>query len=213
MNTLTLQVQENLHVQVLPNPQHEFLMTTNEVANGYGVTNKAIRKHSTEHSDELVEGKHWVKGATISSSLSVKNLQPHATLWTKRGIIRLGFFIKSKRAKQFRDWAEDLIIFATEQAGLEQRLAALEQRISNLTILPENLNDKLPSAKDLKNYFKQHLNRGDLSKIAKKTGYAYRYLQAVKLQNKSSKAVEEILLQQCQDNRTKNIERNLILQS
>ncbi len=38
MNTLTLQVQENLHVQVLPNPQHEFLMTTNEVANGYGVS-------------------------------------------------------------------------------------------------------------------------------------------------------------------------------
>ncbi len=61
-----------------------------------------------------------------------KNIKHNATLWTKRGIIRLGFFIKSNRAKQFRDWAEDLIIFATEQAGLEQRLTALEKRISNL---------------------------------------------------------------------------------
>ena len=31
-------------------------------------------------------------------------------MWTKRGIIRLGFFIKSDRARLFRDWAEELII-------------------------------------------------------------------------------------------------------
>ena len=30
--------------------------------------------------------------------------------WTKRGVIRLGFFIKSERAKNFRNWIEDIII-------------------------------------------------------------------------------------------------------
>jgi Phage antirepressor protein KilAC domain len=39
-----------------------------------------------------------------------------ATLWIKRGIIRLGFFIKSARAKHFRDAAEDLVIDAGKQA-------------------------------------------------------------------------------------------------
>ena len=31
-------------------------------------------------------------------------------MWTKRGVVRLGFFIKTSKAKQFRDWAEDYII-------------------------------------------------------------------------------------------------------
>ncbi|MDO4763858.1 MAG: hypothetical protein Q4A00_05700, partial [Flavobacteriaceae bacterium] len=30
------------------------------------------------------------------------------------GIVRLGFFIKSERAKLFRDWAEELIIKVSE---------------------------------------------------------------------------------------------------
>ena len=37
-------------------------------------------------------------------------------LWTKRGIVRLGFFIKSERARMFRDWAEDLVINKVEEA-------------------------------------------------------------------------------------------------
>ncbi|EIQ01065.1 hypothetical protein OpiT1DRAFT_05632 [Opitutaceae bacterium TAV1] len=36
------------------------------------------------------------------------------TLWTKRGVIRLGFFIKSERAKKFRNAAEDLTLWYTE---------------------------------------------------------------------------------------------------
>jgi len=40
------------------------------------------------------------------------------TLWTKRGIVRLGFFIKSERAKLFRDWAEDFILRPAELAQL-----------------------------------------------------------------------------------------------
>lgn len=31
-------------------------------------------------------------------------------MWTKRGVVRLGFFIKTPMAKEFRDWAEDYII-------------------------------------------------------------------------------------------------------
>lgn len=108
LKEMNLKVTEELAVTVLPNSDYEFLMTTKEVAHGYGVTEYNIRQHKLQHSDELIEGKHYVIAVSIpNGELKIKH---NAVLWTKRGIVRLGFFIKSERAKLFRDWAEDLII-------------------------------------------------------------------------------------------------------
>jgi hypothetical protein len=114
--TMSLTVTEGLTVTILPSLNHEFLMTTKEVANGYATSDYVVRKTNLRHSDELIEGKHFVKGGTICPTHS--NAQPHQVFWTKRGIVRLGFFIKSERAKLFRDWAEDLIIKVDEQKNL-----------------------------------------------------------------------------------------------
>ena len=105
---MSLTVTEGLAVQIIPNSNHEFLMNSKQVANGYATSEYSIRRHKLEHADELIEGKHYLKGVSISHTLP--NAQPHQIFWTKRGIVRLGFFIKSKNAKLFRDWAEDLII-------------------------------------------------------------------------------------------------------
>jgi len=113
---MSLAVTGDLTVTVITNPNHEFLMTTKQVAVGYGVSERNIRKHIALHPEDLVEGKHYFSGVnvphmgdgTISSGASI------STLWTKRGIVRLGFFIKSQRAGMFRDWAEDLVIRAME---------------------------------------------------------------------------------------------------
>jgi hypothetical protein len=113
---LPMTVIEGVTVNILPNDQHEFLMTTIEVANGYGISPYTIRRHQMVHSSELFEGKHFVKGVSILNTLL--NAQPHQVFWTKRGIVRLGFFIRSERAKLFRDWAEDLIIKFDEQRNL-----------------------------------------------------------------------------------------------
>ena len=126
-------VAENLIVTVEPNKEHEFLMTTSEVAKGYGVSGGVIRKHKIEHKDELIEGKHFIvventkmnranNGATFSNS-DTKSATYKKTLWTKRGIVRLGFFIKSVRAKLFRDLAEDLVIFVANQVEKSQQLS------------------------------------------------------------------------------------------
>lgn len=94
--------------------EHEFMLNTQEVAFGYGVSDEVIRGHKANHADELTEGKHFI-------SVQNSNANPRAgiahvsTLWTKRGIIRLGFFIRSERAKKFRDAAEDLILGVTEK--------------------------------------------------------------------------------------------------
>lgn len=109
---MNLKVTEELSVTVLPNSNHEFLMTTKQVAHGYGVSAQNIREHQ-RCNDDFVEGKHFIKGNSFSDTLG-KNAQPHQIFWTKRGVIRLGFFIKSEQAKLFRDWAEDVIINVLE---------------------------------------------------------------------------------------------------
>ncbi len=114
-NLLPMTVTEGLIVSIMPNDNHEFLMTTKEVSLGYGVTKYSIFKTLNRHIDELIETKHFIKGVDI---LSTPSIQPNSILWTKRGIVRLGFFIKSERSKLFRDWAEDLIIKMDEQRDL-----------------------------------------------------------------------------------------------
>jgi hypothetical protein len=113
-------VTEGVTVHVLPSEQHEYLMTTKEVANGYGVTQYAILMNKARLTDELIEGKHFVTAITIGYSDTMKGVKvPHnAILWTKRGIVRLGFAMRSERAKLFRDWAEELIIRIDEQRDL-----------------------------------------------------------------------------------------------
>lgn len=109
---LPMTVMEGVTVNVLPNPEHEFLMSTADVAHGYGTSSKNIREHKRVNS-EFIEGKHFISGAKISGSDPCNKVY-----WTKRGIIRLGFFIKSERAKLFRDWAEELVIKINEQCDL-----------------------------------------------------------------------------------------------
>lgn len=113
-------VAENLIVMVEPNKEHEFLMTTAEVAKGFGINAATLRSHKYDHRDELTEGKHFITSVGKTNAFGNQSI---ATFWTKRGIVRLGFFIKSERAKLFRDWAEDLVIFTTEQAAKAEQLS------------------------------------------------------------------------------------------
>jgi len=112
-NLLPMMVTEGVTVNVLLNEQHEYLMTGKEVARGYGVTDYNIRQHKLQRPDELLEGKHFVIAVSIPNG--DKSIPHNSVLWTKRGIVRLGFFIKSERAKLFRDWAEDLMLEKIDQ--------------------------------------------------------------------------------------------------
>ena len=115
---LELTVTEGLTVTVLPDSNHEYLMTSREVESGYGVTEHALRMSRLRNASELLEGKHFVTGKGVTNCYPGLQIQPHAIFWTKRGIVRLGFFIKSERARLFRDWAEELIIKLHQQKTL-----------------------------------------------------------------------------------------------
>jgi hypothetical protein len=121
---MKIQVADNLKVDIIPNDSHEFLMTSQEVAKGYGVDPSTLRGHKHTHKDELIEGKHFINGVGKTNAFGNQSVAHH---WTKRGIVRLGFFIKSERAKLFRDWAEDLMIETIERASEVQSLIPLPE--------------------------------------------------------------------------------------
>lgn len=115
--TISLAVTKDLIVRVIPEENHEFLMTTRQVAVGYDTNYEAIKKTKQRHSKELVEGIHYINAGTICPD--GKKAANNANIyWTKAGIVRLGFFIRSERAKLFRDWAERLILKIDEQRDL-----------------------------------------------------------------------------------------------
>lgn len=115
-------VTDGITVKVLPNEKHDYLMTTRDVSIGYGTSDYSIRKAFLRNNSELIEGKHFVKGLDILSNPNKPSIQiqPHQIFWTKRGVVKLGFFIKSDRAKLFRNWCEDLVI-----AGFNNATAAI----------------------------------------------------------------------------------------
>lgn len=139
---LNLDVTAGLTVTVIPDSNHEFLMDTFQVAYGYGTSAGSIRVCQHRQSEEFIEGKHYVTGVTICNS---DQKTPHnKVFWTKRGIVRLGFFIKSERARLFRDWAEEVIIRVNEQRTLFD-----VQKMDNKKQLPARRNHNRLTAERL----------------------------------------------------------------
>lgn len=104
MNQL-VKINEELEVEVIFEGDLDWLMSTKDVAEGYGLTQAGLRSIKRDNIEELKEGKHWV----VRDSHTLGGKQK-ATFWTKHGVVRLGFFIKTSMARDFRDWAEDFII-------------------------------------------------------------------------------------------------------
>ena len=134
---------EGKALQLRKDRKHDWTMPTKDVAAGYGVSEDVIRKHKERHEDELIEGKHWLPSVTKSHA---GNMQIKSTIWTKRGVMRLGFFIKSEPAKKFRDWAEEFILSGgatcTKRATLPNLGQMKEMHAKYSLYLPHNYRQK-----------------------------------------------------------------------
>nr|WP_314793746.1 hypothetical protein [uncultured Campylobacter sp.] len=116
-------------LSLFANTQVEILnfqtFTTEYVAKRYGTSEANIKTHKREHADEIVEGIHFI---TEQNKFGVNEIK-----WTLRGIIKLGMFIRSEKAKGFRLWAEQEL----EKAILKQVRAFAEAREHNLRLVDE----------------------------------------------------------------------------
>ncbi len=148
---------EEITLHPAPHPEHDFLLDSKEVARGYGVSESTLRSHFSNNTDEFVEDKHFI------IDKSYRNTPKR--FWTKRGIVRLGFFIRSERAKRFRDWAEDLIV---------AHRPALPARCKEEIITPQIMGYKGNLAKQKKKIEELHWEnaglRNKIQELEKKLG-------------------------------------------
>ena len=136
-NSLPMHVTDDLSVSIIPDSNHEFLMDTYQVAYGYGISASSLRSQQSRNKDEFIEGKHYVLGVAICNS--EKRFPHNKIFWTKRGIVRLGFFVKSGRARLFRDWAEELVINAALPEQRSVSKGALPARRNHNRLSPDRL--------------------------------------------------------------------------
>ncbi|MDO9304648.1 MAG: hypothetical protein Q7T77_04925 [Sulfuricurvum sp.] len=137
----------NTNLTLVEDSTHEFLFSNKDVAMGYGITIAHINMARNRNSDDLVEGKHFIR--INAQTNGGKQTVVH---WTKRGIVRLGFCLKSEKAKAFRDWAEDYVIDGQKhlQIGQEQydllKETVIQQnaQIAQLTIELKSKPKRLP---------------------------------------------------------------------
>lgn len=160
---------ENRELHLVEDNIHSFLLTNKEVALGYGVTDEIIRRQKNRNSDELIEGKHFVKSSTISrDKMTHLNISPNnatkTTLWTKKGIVRLGFFIKSKQAVKFRDWAEDYILNNEPQSNELIKIHDVKINSKDTKVVEaRDLHSALNNTHTYKNWLTKQIRRASLS--------------------------------------------------
>ena len=104
---ISLVVTKDLKVTLKPDSNHEFLMSTKDVANGFGVTTVAIRSIKLDHKNEFIEGKHFVSNVAISNG-DLRTTR--STGWSRGGILRLAFYIRGEQGRIFRDCIENVVM-------------------------------------------------------------------------------------------------------
>ena len=141
---MSLVIFEDTELDLIEDSNNDFLISSKDVAKGYSCSNASIRNHLKNHNEELKEGKHWVKKDVLTNG-GMQSI----THWTKKGVVRLGFFIKSERAKKFRDWAEDYIVNqkSSNQPDLQKVISGLKSGMLRKDKKIEKLEDEIQQLK------------------------------------------------------------------
>jgi prophage antirepressor-like protein len=125
---------ETVNLEIIQDKNYEFLISNFDTAQGYNISETTLRRHKTNHFDELIENKHF-----LFLEVETKGGKQRKLFWTKRGVIRLGFFIKSERAKKFRDWAEDLVLETIKNTQKSKRKEEVEVNLLGLEFVFKTL--------------------------------------------------------------------------
>ncbi len=79
----------DIKFKVIADSDNEFLVSTADVSNVFGVGEPAIRKQKSR--GEYREGRHYV---TVTNRHSRSNTPK--TMWTKKSIVRLGYYYHTR---------------------------------------------------------------------------------------------------------------------
>lgn len=141
----------NLSLEVLEY-QDTWALSDRQVAQGFGVTQEAIRKQRTQGATEYREGVHFYyqdviqnKDRTmtpVTNRAGVSNAQK-MVFWTKKGVVTLGFKLtETLQTIAFRDWASDYILGGQARPVTIQDILADPRGIAELMLKYADEQDK-----------------------------------------------------------------------
>lgn len=141
----------NLSLEVLEY-QDTWALSDRQVAQGFGVTQEAIRKQRTQGATEYREGVHFYyqdviqnKDRTmtpVTNRAGVSNAQK-MVFWTKKGVVTLGFKLtETLQTIAFRDWASDYILAGQARPVTIQEILADPRGIAELMLKYADEQDK-----------------------------------------------------------------------
>lgn len=155
----------DIELNIMENIEHEYLMTTKDVAKGYGVSEAAIREHKRTRTDELRENEHFLYvSKEDAQQLTNNKMMRTATLWTKRGVVALGFFVTTKVARHFQAWSGQLSI-DNPLPPIDKRLVSMHNDtavVSHKVVAHYTGNDERSISKLLTSYMSDFCEFGQL---------------------------------------------------
>lgn len=132
--------------------QDTWSLSDRQVAEGFGVTQEAVRKQRTQGATEYIEGVHfYYQDVTqnkdrimtpVTNRAGVSNAQK-MVFWTKKGVITLGFKLtETPQTIAFRDWASDYILNSSNRPMDIQNVLADPRVFAQLALRYADEQDK-----------------------------------------------------------------------
>jgi len=101
---VTLVEYNGLELHPVADKKHNWLLSVHETCEAFGIDRASIDALRQSHAETLSEGRHFLYTTISSGGVSTSKIM----FWTKKGIIRLAYYLKTDAALAFLDFAEDL---------------------------------------------------------------------------------------------------------
>ncbi len=142
---ITLVQYNNLELHPLLDIRHEWFLSVTEVAQAFDVDINTIIQVKDSNQSTLVENRHYQYEEVLSGGLKSSKI----LLWSKKGILRLAYYLKNDAALKFLDFAEDLHLRSNQKIDSQSQHMYDEVEENLLVRLKELKNDKNMSLEEL----------------------------------------------------------------
>lgn len=95
---------KELELHPIQHDRHGWLLTQKETCEAFAIDDATLDTLLSSHADSLLEDRHFLKTSITSAEMATSKI----TFWTKKGVIRLAYYLKSEASLDFLDLAEDL---------------------------------------------------------------------------------------------------------
>ena len=117
-NLITVEINEDVFIEVQEDSKYEWVISSEDVAEGYGMSASSLRSVKSRNTHKFVEGTHFIMiTSSVADCNSRDNLKSKKLMWTKSGVLKIGMQgINTPLADAFVDWAVSFIIKKQEEA-------------------------------------------------------------------------------------------------